>query len=292
MPKNLSFPNNFLTPFYSEETIKKSIEFLQKTFQKNNKQKAVIAVSGGIDSAVSLSLVTKALGAGNIFPVLLPFKDQDMSDARTIIEWNKISEENWLEINIQPMVASFAQEVNLNEVTDEKYTEGKQNFIRLGNIMARTRMVIVFDLAKKLNALVCGTENKSEKYLGYFTRFGDEAADVEPMVHLYKTQVRLIAETLKLPDVFLQKAPTAGLWINQTDEEELGFSYEVADAVMEQYIDQQKSVLEISLDSLEIEGDDQSGSRLNKINNQAMIQKVVQRIESMKFKQVVPYTLD
>ena len=262
--------------FDSSQAIKESIEFLQKTFQKNNKQKAVISVSGGIDSAVSLSLVTKALGVENIFPVLLPYKDQDMSDARDIIKWNNIPEENWLETNIQPMVESFAKETNLLAITDDKYTQGKQDFIRLGNIMARTRMILIFDLAKKLGALVCGTENKSEKHLGYFTRFGDEAADVEPMFHLYKTQVRLIAETLELPVVFLQKAPTAGLWSNQTDENELGFSYDIADAVMEEYFDQGKPATDIYLEGI----------------NKEMVQKVIQRIEVMKFKQVVPYSLD
>jgi NAD+ synthase len=93
-------------------------------------------------------------------------------------------------------------------------------------------MIVVFDTAKRLDALVCGTENKSEHYLGYFTRFGDSASDIEPICNLYKTQVRELVVALGLPKVFLEKAPSAGLWAGQTDEQEMGFSYEDADRAL------------------------------------------------------------
>lgn len=249
--------------FNSSQEIEKIISFLQSVFTKANKTKAVIAVSGGIDSAVSLSLLVKAIGAENIYPVFLPYKNQDMADAKTIVSWNNIPEGNISEIQISPVVDQLAESLAISE----------EDQVRLGNVMARTRMIAVFDLAKKLEALVCGTENKSEKYLGYFTRFGDGASDIEPITNLYKTQVRAVAEELGLPQVFLDKAPSAGLWSGQTDEVELGFSYQEADLVMEQYLDQ-----ELAED--QIQG----------VDNEK-IQKIINRIKSTSFKHEVPYYL-
>ena len=140
--------------------------------------------------------------------------------------------------------------------------------LRLGNIMARVRMIAVYDLAKKLDALVCGTENKSEKYLGYFTRFGDEASDIEPIQHLYKTQIRQLVEYLKMPQTFLEKPPSAGLWQDQTDEKELGFSYEEADKALAEIID-----------------GEQTGA------DAAIKTKVQARVKSQHFKHEVPYKL-
>jgi NAD+ synthase len=247
--------------FDSQQEINKIVSFLQTIFKKTNKQKAVVAVSGGIDSAVSLSLATKALGAENVFPILLPYKNQDMSDAIMALDLNKIPAENRHEIQISPAVEIIAKGLNIDN--EDKF--------RLGNVMARVRMINIYDLAKKLNALVCGTENKSEKYLGYFTRFGDEASDVEPIIHLYKNQVRVIAKELNLPEVFLSKAPSAGLWSGQTDEKELGFSYEELDKVLVQYIDQKAPADEIKGDKAK---------------------EIISKIESMAFKQVVPYKIE
>ena len=109
--------------------------------------------------------------------------------------------------------------------------------VRLGNIMARIRMIIIYDLAKKHNALVAGTENQSEYLLGYFTRFGDQASDFEPIQHLYKTQVYQLAKFLGVPKNIIEKEPTAGLWNGQTDEGEFGFTYQEADQVLYLYYD-------------------------------------------------------
>jgi len=238
------------------------IEFIKKTYIQAGKKTAVIAVSGGIDSAVSLTLLTKALGETAVFPVFLPYGDQDMSAAKRIVRWNKIPESNWREIPIDQPVDQLARNL-LIDTNDQ---------VRLGNVMARVRMIAIFDLAKKLTALVCGTENKSEHYLGYFTRYGDSASDVEPILSLYKTQVRQLAQFLKIPQVFLDKSPSAGLWINQTDEQELGFSYEEADRVMEQLIDQKKQLNEVV-------GVDQQ-----------IAKQVADRINDTHFKHEVPYS--
>jgi len=243
--------------------INKITQFIAQTFQNADKQKAVVGISGGIDSAVSLTLTVRALGVENVIPVMLPYGDQDLSDGQVVLEFNQIPQENWQILNIKEVVNKAAQVVGV---------EGEDK-IRLGNLMARTRMMLLYDLAKKNDALVCGTENKSEKYLGYFTRFGDEASDLEPIVHLYKTQVRQLAETLNLPAAVINKLPSANLWAGQTDEEELGFSYVVADQVLVQLIDKKKSATEIKIDGV--------GSEV--------IKKVAQRVAQMKFKQQVPY---
>jgi len=225
-------------------------QFLQSTFATAGKQRGVIAVSGGIDSAVSCTLLTKALGVDSVFPVLLPYGDQSTEDSIVLLDWLQIPERNRRVMNIRPVVEELRKRIGLSsEILDQvldddngrQHDEGK---LRLGNLMARTRMILLYDLAREVDGLVCGTENKSEKYLGYFTRFGDEASDIEPIQHLYKTQIFQLARELQMPAQFLEKAPSAGLWQNQTDEAELGFSYAVADLVLEVIVDRRPEMLE------------------------------------------------
>ena len=230
------------------------IEFISQTFVSQKKEKVVVAVSGGIDSAVSLTLVTKVLGSKNVFPVMLPYGDQTTQEAKQIIKFNQIPESNWREINIKESVDQIWEQMDGKDVDSQ---------LRRGNIMARVRMIVVYDLAKQLNALVCGTENKSEHELGYYTRFGDQASDLEPIVHLYKTQVRQLARFLKLPQQIINQAPSAGLWSGQTDEQELGFSYLDADKVL-------------------------SGDRVEDVDPR-VVDKVKQRVKNSSFKTQVPY---
>lgn len=243
------------------------INFLQKTFLATGKKQAVIAVSGGIDSAVSFSLLVKALPKEQIWPILLPHHRQDMADANAILDFWQFPVSNRKTLNIASVVDALCQSLQVEDADQ----------VRKGNLMARTRMIAVFDYAKSKDALVVGTENKSEHYLGYFTRFGDAASDIEPLVHLYKTEVRQLAQELALPEIFLQKAPSAGLWENQSDEAEFGFSYELADQVLTYLIDRHLSQKEILELFPEVE--------------QQMVQKVLTRVEQMAFKQEVPYKL-
>lgn len=253
--------------FDSSVKILEIVSFLQKTFIATAKKNAVIAVSGGIDSALSFSLLMKALPKEQIWPILLPYDKQDMTDAETLLDFWDFPRENRKTLNISSMVNAICKSLQI-ETTDN---------LRMGNVMARTRMIAVFDYAKAKEALVVGTENKSEHYLGYFTRFGDEASDIEPISTLYKTQVRQLAEDLGLPGVFLQKAPSAGLWENQSDEEELGFSYELADKVLEYLIEQKIAPAKIP-DFFAKE-------------QQQIVKNILHRIDSMAFKQQVPYSL-
>lgn len=248
-----------------QREVEKITDFIQSILKRAHKENVVIAVSGGIDSALSLSLLTKSIDNKNIYPLLLPYKDQGMADAKKLLEHLEIPTENISEVNISEIVDQVIKTQGI----------GEKEELRMGNIMARSRMIVVYDLAKKLNALVCGTENKSEKHLGYFTRFGDEASDFEPIVHLYKTQVRQLVDHLQLPEIFLDKAPSAGLWKNQTDEQELGFSYADADLIIDQiYFD--KMALDSFLTNFDI--------------NEDTVDKVINRVESVSFKLQVPYT--
>src|SRR6185437_1909750 len=148
-----------------------------------------------------------------------------------------------------------------------------ENKIRIGNIAARMRMIILFDLAKKHKALVCGTGNKSENLLGYFTRFGDQASDIEPIEHLYKTQVYQLALYLKLPEEIIQQEPSAGLWKGQIDEGQFGFTYEEADQVLYLYFEKNLPIEKIE--------------ELGLSNAQKILDWHVQN----RFKHETPYTL-
>lgn len=249
----------------SKTSLPRLTTFLEHTFQHQDISHAVIAVSGGIDSAVSLSLLARAIPRKHIFPILLPYGRQNMDDAKTICVWNSIPQENIVEINIKKHVDALCATLRISS----------QDYVRRGNVMARVRMIVIYDIAKARNALVCGTENKSEHYLGYFTRFGDAASDIEPIAGLYKTQVREIAMELGIPQQILMKHPSAGLWDQQTDEQELGFTYEDADRVLEHYIDKKKKPENIQIPDISTE----------------TIQRVIQRVLSQSFKHEVPYTL-
>lgn len=244
------------------------IDFLQNTFLKTKKKNAVIAVSGGIDSALSLALLSRALPKNQIWPILLPYGRQDMKDAEQLLEFLEIPFENKKILNIASIVDAACQSLEIEE----------EDKLRRGNVIARMRMIAIFDYAKSKEALVVGTENKSEHYLGYFTRFGDQASDIEPIISLYKTEVRQLVKELKLPAIFLEKAPSAGLWQDQSDEKEFGFTYELADQVLNYLIDQQKTEQEILSFFITKEQKD-------------LVKKVLSRVKAMAFKHQVPYSL-
>lgn len=247
-----------------QHTTDSILAFLSDVFYNTGIKTGVIAVSGGIDSALSLTLLVKTLGPDSVIPILLPYHNQDMSDAEEICRFNGIPSAQWAVHSIGEHVDRITRELG----TDEG--------LRKGNIMARVRMIMVYDIAKSKNALVCGTENKSENHLGYFTRFGDEASDIEPIQHLYKTQVRQLCGHLGVPDYFITKAPSAGLWDGQTDETEMGFTYDQADRVMEQYIDGGHPQEDIHIDGI----------------GEEVVKKIIERISSSRFKHEVPYRLE
>lgn len=204
-------------------------DFIRDTFRAAGFSSALIALSGGIDSAVSCALAVRALGAENVYPLFLPYGSlsrQGVLDAAQVVAALGIPREQVTEIDIQPLADPFCA------------LDPSMDHLRKGNIMARVRMIVVFDQARRRGALVVGTENKTEHLLGYYTRFGDEASDVEPLRNLYKTHIFRLAEHLSLPDSILTKRPSAGLWEDQTDEGEFGFTYADADRILEGLFDQ------------------------------------------------------
>jgi NAD+ synthase len=212
------------------------VDFLKKSFAAAGFTNAVIGLSGGLDSATSFVLAVRAIGIDHVYPLLLPYgslSTQSTLDAMSVIEMLKISPTHVVRVDIKQI---------LDPLIGKEF--GMDN-IRKGNLMARTRMMILFDHAKKRNALVVGTENKSEHLLGYYTRFGDEASDIEPLRNLYKTQVYEVAKYLGVSEAILMKKPTAGLWEGQTDEGEFGFTYKDADEILSFSFDEKKSAEQI-----------------------------------------------
>ncbi len=215
------------------------IKFIKNCLKRENSQKVILPLSGGIDSTTTFYLLKQVLPLKNIIVVYSPYFDSDPFDAESMIKTINIPKGNFRIVPIKKPVDEFVKLLAINRPGDifEK--------IRLGNVMARTRMVILYDLAKRNKALVCGTENRSEYYLGYFTRFGDEVADFAPLLHLYKTQVYQLAIYLGVPQKIIDQPPTAGLWPGQTDEKEIGFPYEEADKVLSLYFEQNQTLSRI-----------------------------------------------
>lgn len=249
------------------------IQFIKQVFTNSGLDQAIVGVSGGIDSAVVLGLLTKVLPLTNIHPLLLPHGDQEMQDAENVCMKLGFSNEMISVINIEPIVQAV-----------EKTLGENLSSLRTGNIMARSRMMVLFDQAKKHRALVVGTENRSENLLGYFTRFGDSASDLEPIANLYKTEVRQLARDLKLPEEIINKLPSAGLWAGQTDETEFGFSYDQADELLEQLESQARGRGVKIIQIVEEE--------LFKERNDATRIKILKRIKGNWFKQEVPYKIE
>jgi NAD+ synthase len=226
---------NNLLEINPEEEALKIISFLRQTFLTQKIEKAVIGVSGGIDSAVSLALLSQALPPVSIQVLHLPYYENSIDDIEKLLEHVKIPKSKLEVFSIKSMADKLIDELKIPE----------KDLVRRGNIMARSRMITLFDNARKNNAMVVGTENRSEHFLGYFTRFGDAASDIEPIVHLYKTQVYELAKYLKLPQAIVDKVPSANLWKEQTDEGQFGFTYEQADPVLFLYFDKKNSAFSI-----------------------------------------------
>jgi NAD+ synthase len=195
--------------------------FLSEKLRKAGAKGYVLGVSGGIDSAVVLKLAVESVGAKKVMALIMPERDspsKDMEDARELCNALKVS---FREIDITEMVDAFRETV-----------DGRPSKMALANAKARCRMILLYHFAGTERRLVLGTSNKSELLVGYFTKYGDGGADLEPIGDLYKTEVRELARIIGIPDGIVSKAPSAGLWKGQTDEEEMGITYDKLDAIL------------------------------------------------------------
>ena len=209
------------------------VEFVRDETHNAGFKKGVIGLSGGVDSAVVAFLASEALGKENVVGVMMPYKNssaQSRTDAELVARQLGIATEV---VDITPMVDPF---VKLASVTDR---------VRAGNVMARQRMIVLYDISSRENGLVIGTSNKTEVFLGYGTLFGDTASAINPLGDLYKTQVWQLAEALGVPKHIIGKKPSADLWNGQTDEGELGFSYDRVDHLLYFMIDERRSITEL-----------------------------------------------
>ncbi|HOC95348.1 MAG TPA: NAD+ synthase [Candidatus Cloacimonadota bacterium] len=196
-------------------------DFIRGYLANSGWHKLILGLSGGVDSAVAAALAAKAIGKENVIAVMMPYKNShpdSLDDAVTLAK----------QLGIEYQVR------NITAMTDAYFDtfEPSATALRRGNWMARTRMCVLFDLSSKLQALVLGTSNKTELMVGYFTQFGDSACALEPIGHLYKTEVWQLARLLDIPEAIVNKVPSADLWEGQSDEADLGMRYQELDEIL------------------------------------------------------------
>lgn len=198
------------------------VKFLQDEVLKTSLKRAVVGLSGGIDSAVVAILAQKAF-KDNLLCILMPSQfssKESIDDAKELSEKFNIKYEI---ISIEPMLKA--------------YIDDDMSNLRIGNLSARLRMCVLYDISARENALVIGTSNKSELLLGYGTLFGDLASAINPIGDLYKSEIFEFAEYLGVTKNILNKPPSADLWEGQSDEDDLGFSYAEIDKVLKDFVD-------------------------------------------------------
>lgn len=209
------------------------VSFLREEVGVAGMSRAVVGLSGGVDSAVTAALCERAFGPTEVLCALLPYRTSNPgseADARTVAEQLGVATRR---IDITPMVDGYLERECVTDAT------------RRGNVMARCRMTVLYDLSVEWNGLVVGTSNKTEMLLGYSTQWGDSAHAVNPLGDLYKHQVYQLARFLELPDEIVAKPPSADLFEGQSDEEDLGFTYAEADRLLVRMVDHRHDVREL-----------------------------------------------
>jgi NAD+ synthase len=206
------------------ETEARITHFIKEYVSNSQAKGVVLGLSGGIDSATTAVLCSKAVGSKNVLALIMP--EEETRTKKDIDDSKIISKQFNIETQIVDMTNTLESLYNTIPIYDKKNQTSK------GNIKARTRMIILYYYANKLNKIVCGSSNKSESLMGYFTKWGDGAADITPIRDLYKTQVRKLATTIGIPKSIALKPATPSLWPNQSAEGELGIKYETLDLIL------------------------------------------------------------
>ena len=234
--------------------------FLQTEIRRHGFERAVVALSGGIDSSLACYLAAQALGPKNVLAVRMPYRTSSpdsLDHARLVVEATEVQE---MTVPISDMLDALLSSV----------PESQQ--VRRGNLMARARMIVIYDQSAAFGGLVVGTSNKTELLLGYTTLYGDAACALNPLGDLYKTQLRQLARAMDVPDPILAKPPSADLWVGQTDEGELGFTYAQVDRLLFLLVDRRFSTEECEA----------AGFR------PAFVRAIVDRIRRSQFKRLMP----
>ncbi len=234
--------------------------FIRKEITRTGMSKAVIGLSGGVDSALSCYLAAEALGPQNVLAVRMPYKSssqESLDHAQLVID----------ALGVQSLTVEITA---MADPLIERFPE--MNSMRKGNIMARMRMIVLYDQSAAFGGLVVGTGNKTEILLGYSTLYGDSACALNPLGDLYKTQVRQLSAALNIPQVIVAKPPTADLWAGQTDEGELGYTYAEVDRLLYLLVDQRYTPEECV----------EAGF------GEPFVRSVVERVRRNQFKRILP----
>lgn len=245
---------------HSELTRRLLTDFLRTEIQRADFEHGVVGVSGGIDSALACFLAAEALGPQNVLAVRLPYADSSadsLEDAAEVIRLTGVRSHTF---DITPMAAPL-----LAAIPDKDRR-------RRGNVLARLRMIVLYDQSAAFNGLVIGTGNKTEALLGYTTLYGDSACALNPLGDLYKTQVRQLAAAVGVPERIRIKPPSADLWPGQTDEGELGLTYDSVDRLLIRLVDERQTpqaCIEAGFPA-------------------AMVQQVIERIRRNQYKRLQP----
>ena len=199
-------------------------DFIRSQIEKSGLKGAIVSLSGGIDSSLVLALTVEALGPERVTGVTMPERDvtpeSDITDVMQLCATYDVTCDT---VEITQILHVMRDALPIRDLEDR---------VSLGNLKARTRMVVAYHYANSLSRMVMGSSNKTELLTGYFTKYGDGGVDLMPIAGLYKTQVRQLARHLRLPESVISKPPSAGLWPGQTDEGELGITYELMDLVL------------------------------------------------------------
>ncbi len=237
------------------------VGFIRDEVAKAGLKRCVLGLSGGIDSALSAYLSAEALGAENVLVVRMPYKtssEDSLQHAELVIE----------DLNLPALTIPITEMCDplINLFSD-------MTPLRKGNIMARMRMITLYDQSAAFGGLVMGTSNKTEALLGYSTIYGDSGVALQPIADLYKYQVRQLARGMGVPAPIVDKPPSADLWAGQTDEAELGFSYDDADQILHLLVDERYTVQEAA---------EEGGYDV------AFVHKIWERVKANHYKRTMP----
>ncbi len=234
------------------------VEFIRNETRKFGFERVVLGLSGGLDSSLAATLAAEALGSENVVGLILPYKTsspESEGHARLLIE----------------QLGLPYDKIDITSMAEPLFSHyGEMSNLRRGNALARLRMVVVFDRSSIEKALVLGTSNKSEFLLGYTTWYGDNAASIQPLGDLYKTQVRALAHFVGVPAPILEKPPSADLWPGQTDEAEMGLQYDLVDQVLYLMVDERLDPVHIVARGFD----------------KALVERVVKTVRNMQYKRM------